>query len=158
MAVRNSNLPSLIDVAHDRPLVLSKPAYINGQLYQPGEVVGIYDAAGDQFFVPSGPVVSAREMRVLLGTVIHDPRHVVRMETARQAAVDQAELKANLLAMRESFSEVISAVEAKTGRRSFAWPRWLVWLFTRPAPLPVLAPRRTSVIARHGFGGAGARA
>lgn len=45
MAVRNSNLPSLIDMAHDRPLVLSKPAYINGRLYQPGEMVGLYTYA-----------------------------------------------------------------------------------------------------------------
>lgn len=157
MAVRNTNLPSLIDVAHDDPVVLAAAAHINGRRYERGEIVGIYDAVGDQFFTPAGPVVSAQQMRVLLGTVIHDPRHVVRMQAEADAARQKAEVRDVLKEMRASHTALMTGI-ASPERRPFTWPAWLAWLFTRPAPLPVLAPRRTSVITRHGFGGAGARA
>lgn len=157
MAVRNSNLPSLIDVAHDDPVVLAAAAYINGRRYERGEIVGIYDASGDQFFTPTGPVLSAREMRMQIGMVLHDPRHVMRMQAEAEAARQKAEVRDVLKEMRASHTALMTEI-ASPERRPFTWPAWLVWLFTRPAPLPVLAPRRTSVITRHGFGGAGARA
>lgn len=167
MAGINSNLPSLINVenvaagrfATDTqgwPVVMSQPAYVNGRLYHRGDVVGFYDSAGDQLFTPAGPVVSAREMRVLLGTVIHDPRHVVRMQAEADAARRRAEARSDFSAIIASHNALMEEIARPV--RPFRWPSWLVWLFTRPAPLPVLAPRRTSVITRHGFGGAGARA
>jgi len=153
----NNSLPSLIDVEHDRPLVLSKPAYINGQLYQPGEIVGIYDAAGDKFFTPAGPDLSAREMRMQIGMVIRDPRHVAQMQAEADTARRRAEVRSDVSAMIATHNALMEEIARPVCPR-LSWPSWLVWLFTLPAPLPVLKSSRTSVIARHGFGGAGARA